>query len=229
MPKSVDEFDNLAFMADGAKAVGITGAALKPYLVAAYSQGSALTQALGAGSDVAGGVCVALSMFWIRTHQSNRNAPRFGTTGLFNTQQVINEARQVQLTYQQNKASGGASEAEAQRAGLSAAAQRYSMSLQGGVHKHDFTNDAGLLTALKQSHNYNVLALSGFGVGHAMATYLSSGKLFGYGKHLYLFDPNIGELKIPEAEINYAMAALTTRYKLLDKRFMYFFRAAIVP
>jgi hypothetical protein len=228
MPKLESEFDGLAFMADSKKALGITGAALKPYLVATYSQTDAIARALGPNSDVKGGVCVALSMHWIRQHQSNRNVARFGETGLLNTATVINEARAIQLAYQQGKAAGGTQEQEAQRAGFNAAAGRYNMSLIGGVARHGF-EEAALLTALKRSHSYNVLALAGFGVGHATATYMSSGKIFGYGKHLYLFDPNIGELKIPESEISYAIRAFTARYQLLDKKFNIFYRAEIKP
>lgn len=97
MAKFVEEFNNLEWMGDSKKALGITGAALKPYLVAAYSQGDAITNAFGPNSDVKGGVCVALSMHRIRQHQSSRNTPRLGENGLLNSQEVINEARAVRL------------------------------------------------------------------------------------------------------------------------------------
>jgi len=39
--------------------------------------------------------------------------------------------------------------------------------------------------------------------GHAVAWYLSSGKILGYGQHVYFFDPNMGEYKIPKKRIAY--------------------------
>ncbi|MBX9752054.1 MAG: hypothetical protein K5Q68_20875 [Roseococcus sp.] len=228
MAKSIDEFNNLEWMGDSKKALGITGAALLPYLVAAYRQGDAISNALGPNSDVKGGVCVALSMHWIRQHQSNRNTPRLGENGLFNSQQVINEARAVQLAYTQAKKAAGENEAVAQTAGFIEAAKRYRMALIGDVAKHTFS-EATLLTQIKRVHSYHVVALAGLGVGHATATYMSSGKILGFGRHLYLFDPNIGELKIPESEVAYAIAALTTRYQLLDKKYKFLFRGEIKP
>ena len=35
---------------------------------------------------------------------------------------------------------------------------------------------------------------------HCIAAYHSSGKLFGYGSHLYVFEPNFGEIKIGASE-----------------------------
>lgn len=35
--------------------------------------------------------------------------------------------------------------------------------------------------------------------GHAIAFYLSSGKAFGKGQHVYVFDPNYGEFKVPKS------------------------------
>lgn len=118
----------------------------------------------------------------------------------------------------------------ARTAGFTEAATRYRMALIGAVAKHIFA-DANLLTEIKRVHSYHVVALAGLGVGHATATStsMSSGKIFGFGRHLYLFDPNIGELKIPESEIAYAIAALTTRYQLIDKKYKFLFRGEIKP
>ncbi|NNE65095.1 MAG: hypothetical protein HKN33_00900, partial [Pyrinomonadaceae bacterium] len=35
--------------------------------------------------------------------------------------------------------------------------------------------------------------------GHAIAFYLSSGKMLGLGRHVYVFDPNFGEFKVPKS------------------------------
>jgi hypothetical protein len=36
---------------------------------------------------------------------------------------------------------------------------------------------------------------------HAICSYKSSGKVFGIGSHLYVFDPNYGEFRVPTGNI----------------------------
>ncbi|HSW06246.1 MAG TPA: YopT-type cysteine protease domain-containing protein [Aquabacterium sp.] len=216
-------------MGDKKKALALTGQALKPYCVANYSQDAAITKALGAGSDVKGGVCLALSMHWMRTHQNSRNTPRFGDVGLLNSQQVLVAARNIQLAYQGSKGrAGGQGEEASQQAGIAFACKLFGMSMVGALAKHAMSDD-GLRSKLRQVHRYHVIAMTGFGIGHAIAAYMSSGKIFGLSRHVYIFDPNIGELKIPESELAYVLQALTGRYKLLGSNFTGCYLAEIKP
>ncbi|MGO4833623.1 YopT-type cysteine protease domain-containing protein [Rhizobiaceae sp. 2RAB30] len=50
---------------------------------------------------------------------------------------------------------------------------------------------------------------------HCIAAYHSSGKLFGYGSHLYVFEPNFGEIKIGASEtaVKGFFKALAETYK----------------
>lgn len=223
------DISNIHNMGDKKKALGLTAEALKPYLVAGYSQGTAITDALGADSDVKGGVCLALSLHWMRLHQNSRNSPRFGETGLLNSEQVLVAARNIQLAYQRAKGrAGGGGESASQAAGIAFACKLFGMSMVGPLASHAMTDNA-LRTKLRQVHRYHVMAMAGFGIGHAIAAYMSSGKMFGFSRHVYLFDPNIGELKIPEGELAYALEALTGRYKLLGSNFPSCFLAEIKP
>jgi hypothetical protein len=36
---------------------------------------------------------------------------------------------------------------------------------------------------------------------HGICSYKSSGKIFGFGSHLYVFDPNFGEFRVPGGQI----------------------------
>lgn len=48
--------------------------------------------------------------------------------------------------------------------------------------------------------------------GHCCASYASSGKLFGYGRHLYFFDCNFGEYKVELGDANKFLAAWLQAY-----------------
>jgi hypothetical protein len=212
------DLSNVANMGDKAKAKKLTGEALKPFLVEGFSQDSKIREALGANSDVRGGVCLALSLNWIRLHQSAKHSPRLGVDGLLTTQTVINKARMVQLNYEKAQAGAGKDEAAKILAGVKHACNMTHMTLVNGLTKYTFPSDA-LVASVAQVHRYNLIALAGFGAGHATASYYSSGKILGYGRHLYFFDPNIGEFKIPEADIVYVFDALSKRYALLGTNF----------
>ena len=50
------------------------------------------------------------------------------------------------------------------------------------------------------------------GSGHAICCYKSGGK-FGYYSHLYVFDPNLAEFKVPASEIYLFFAVLHAYYQ----------------
>jgi len=47
---------------------------------------------------------------------------------------------------------------------------------------------------------------------HAICAYKSSGKIFGIGSHLYVFDPNYGEFRVPTDKIEYFFRSLRETY-----------------
>lgn len=54
--------------------------------------------------------------------------------------------------------------------------------------------------------------------GHAIAFYLSSGKMLGKGQHVYVFDPNYGEFKVPKSVFKIWLAELLRlRYGRTDE------------
>ena len=206
----------------------ITRAALRPFVVERYRQADAIENAFGGDSDIRGGACLALSMHWIRQHQSNRNAPRLGEAGLLNSLEVMVAARNIQQAYERAKRRDGGQDQAANAAGIAFACKLFQMSLVGGLTHHHF-DDAAFLGRLRQVHRYHIIAMAGFGIGHAICTYASSGKVFGRGRHVYLFDPNIGELKIPERDIGYAIEALTAFYRLLRQNYVHCYVGEIKP
>jgi len=49
--------------------------------------------------------------------------------------------------------------------------------------------------------------------GHAICSYKSGGKFFGLGSHLYVFDPNFGEYRVPSGQIvDFYKALFTSAY-----------------
>lgn len=50
------------------------------------------------------------------------------------------------------------------------------------------------------NHRYHIINFNGSNP-HTICCYMSSGKMFGYGKHLYVFEPNRGEFKVPASDI----------------------------
>lgn len=220
------DVSNVQNMGDRNAALSLTAQALKPFLISAYSQGKVIKDKFGDNSEVGGGACLALSMHWIRAHQSNKNAPRFGETGLMSSDQVLVVARNVQLAYQRSKARGaGKAEQVAQSEGIKQACKLFGASMIGALEAHDF--DEKFEQKITQIQRYHIIALAGFGTGHAIACYASSGKLFGRGRHFYLFDPNIGELKVPLEETSYLIDVVRKRYKLLANNFTSCFLAEI--
>jgi hypothetical protein len=208
------DLDNLDLRMSKKAAQALTRTVLTPYLVAQYSQDDVNGHNFPKWAKI-GGICLGLSLYWIRLHQSNRNTPRLGEQGLLHSNQVVVEARRIQLVYQDSLKVAGATDRPAQQAAIGAACASVKATAVGALTRYGL-GDAGLMTALRQVHRYHVLSLTGFGDGHAIAAYMSSGKIFGLARHVYLFDPNIGEFKIPEGDLDYALEALAARYKSIN-------------
>ena len=68
----------------------------------------------------------------------------------------------------------------------------------------DFNNIKNFLTA---THRYHLINFKGLHA-HTICCYMSGGKIFGSGSHLYVFDPNIGEFKVPLSEVGYFLSLL---------------------
>lgn len=69
-----------------------------------------------------------------------------------------------------------------------------------------FVDDSSYLfeemaTFVKQKHRYHIINLDGQ-TPHTICCYMSSGTAFGYGTHLYVFEPNRGEFKVPANEVD---------------------------
>lgn len=222
------DVSNVQMMGDRSAALKLTAQALKPSLVSSYSQEKVIKDKFGDDSEIGGGACLALSMHWIRAHQSSKNAPRFGETGLMSSDQVLVVARNVQLAYQRAKGRGaGKAEQTAQSEGIKQACKIFGASIIGSLDTHEF--DETFEKKVSRNQQYHIIALTGFGIGHAIACYASSGKLFGRGRHFYLFDPNIGELKVPLEDAGYLIDVIRKRYLLLKHNYTGCLVAQIKP
>jgi len=81
---------------------------------------------------------------------------------------------------------------------------------------------ANIEIQFNKSHAYTVVTLClPTGARTYVCTYKSSGKLFGLGSHLYVFDPNQGEFRIPHGKIWDFFSTLFKEYRAnLDHTYM---------
>ncbi len=74
---------------------------------------------------------------------------------------------------------------------------------RGGQHYASAVNLEPLVKLVDQKHKYHLTKITlESGGSHAICCYKSSGKLLGYGAHLYLFDQNLGEIQIETDKIS---------------------------
>ena len=187
--------------------------ALKSYMAgtrdkAGYSQNKMIKQ-YGLDSKWSGGVCLALSSHWIRFHHQHKGstATRVGVDGILRSKGALVAAANIQGVYRRQGKTTEISKAVSMN-GLTV------MAPNAPVRYLATDSFQELIDKVNRTHKYYILALSipFGGSGHAICCYKSGGK-FGYYSHLYVFDPNLAEFKVPASEIYLFFAVLHAYYQ----------------
>ena len=183
-----------------------------------YDQGVEIRRFLGGvlrqRSDVYGGICLSLCMNWIQLH---REYHKMGKGEKYRKESMKNRIKglmceQVPFSRALNSQSwdyGRAFEkSDAEDDHLDMIGSKYGMSFKLFKKTSSLQADTRLkeqMLAVNRAHEYAVTVFNMHtddGVrGHAICSYKSGGKMFGIGSHLYAFDPNYGEFRVPTGSI----------------------------
>ena len=98
----------------------------------------------------------------------------------------------------------------------------------GGLSKYYIRDDVNMVeifgnktealsTFVNKKHTYHIVNMDG-SMPHTICVYKSGGGVFS-AAHLYAFDPNRGEFKVPEASINDFFPMLLAKYLSMDMKF----------
>jgi hypothetical protein len=177
------------------------------------------------------GVCMAACANWIETHKNYRSCfgkkkPTDVRLDVLKKKHNIDAICQLQIKYEDalSKNSDSITKGNYQSI-LDEFLSRYDLSLEkanftqriakypGKISKHGFSESSISQSAdlfavefedfanfVNVNHRYHIINFNGSNP-HTICCYMSSGKIFGYGKHLYVFEPNRGEFKVPASDI----------------------------
>lgn len=152
------------------------------------------------------GVCVGLSVEWIRRHsrfKAEGSAKRIEWLKTKARNIAILRQKAYQRLLKKTDSSAPSGQTEEINAALAEFECGFSASLvSSGPYVWSDPQESlhPLYTGTSGHHTYYMILLSFRKDHHCIAAYHSSGKLFGYGSHLYVFEPNFGEIKIGASE-----------------------------
>ena len=159
-----------------------------------------------AGVDVGQGVCMALSVLWLKLHMTQktrgsgealRRQCMVERNDHFKKAEPLEEA--VELHEDYRKVAGRRSV----RSGLELLTNKTQLNFGDNV-REQYNSDSdlnNLSIRVGGTHRYSVIGMNFSKGAHAIATYKSGGKIFGLLSHLYVFDPNYGEFLVPSGSI----------------------------
>ena len=148
------------------------------------------------------GCCFGLTTLWAGRHFTQKNeGPEARIKAITTDAQKIFRAQQAYET------AGGAAGREKesgpwQAAGFTVGDYKGKNVATGD----DYAKTAGetlvdMLITAGRKHHYTAVAFRNAKGWHQMVCYHSGGKIFGIASHLYFFDPNGGEFKVPHGDM----------------------------
>ena len=199
-----------------------------------YKQDKELDKWLGGvlsqRSDVNRGICLSLCMNWIYLHKKYHK---------------MGNGERYRIESMKSRIRGLMSETVHFQRALNSQAWDYALAREGnGSSVRDHLNGVGKKYGLEfsaeeipavpagarslaeavptltvnRNHAYTMTIIRFTGGAHAICAYKSGGKFFGLGSHLYLFDPNFGEFRIPTSSISDFYVALFKKYPKFTSR-----------
>lgn len=190
-------------------------------ITAAFRQGDPLNALFPDGHSCRRGVCYALCVEWIIRHRANKGESPASRIARVGSRDSVLHASVTQRLYAAefvNGGWGGLNHKDSQNAAMEHRNLRYRKeSWEGYVNYSDSEDMKTALKAIEtwagRTHEYAIIAFDFVrGGGHATCSYKSGGKIAGLGSHLYFFDPNFGEFKVPSGKIKPFFKSLFDRY-----------------
>jgi hypothetical protein len=171
------------------------------------TEATRVTQRLVDANDVQSGVCEALSMKWIKM---KRNEVAEGLKGDLKPSansrvQALSDDRRFGKAIDKHGASK-----KVRGMSIETLARSYKMPMgQTRNHQSKLSTVASLVTGAVHGCTLLSFFCPKYGDGpHAIGMYMSGGKVFGTAKHVYLFDPNEGEFKVPVKQFSQFLRGL---------------------
>jgi hypothetical protein len=148
------------------------------------------------------GVCFGLTTVWAGRHKSHKGETPGIRMNAVTGEAGFAEAKKIQLAYfgdaKGNEKAHEASFWKSKGFNLGSFTTEY-------ISANDDESVAEALTNMfitaGKTHQYTALGFKCGNGGHQMVSYHSGGKVFGIGSHLYFYDPNNGEFKIPHSKL----------------------------
>lgn len=176
--------------------------------------------------DVDYGVCVGLSAEWIARHKkfkSEGSQKRIAFIAAHAKDAAIARQRAYLSTLTATRSGASSGQTMELDAALAQVECGFAASLADSSRYYGSDADDSLhplYTHTSGINNYYMILLSFGKDNHCIAAYHSSGKLFGYGSHLYVFEPNFGEIKIgaSEAAVKGFFKALAATYMTYENK-----------
>ncbi len=171
--------------------------------------------------DVDYGVCVGLSAEWIARHKkfkSEGSQKRIAFIAAHAKDAAIARQRAYLSTLGATRSGASSGQTMELDAALAFVECGFAANLVDSTRYYGSDADNSLHPLYSHTsgvNNYYMILLSFGKDNHCIAAYHSSGKLFGYGSHLYVFEPNFGEIKIAASEtaVKGFFTALANTYK----------------
>jgi len=187
---------------------------LKQYLEARYLQ-SEDVRLKTVPENCRPGVCFGLTLLWAERHKAQKNeGPAARIKAITSDFQKVVAAQQ---SYEAATGKEGKEKETPLWAGAGFTIGEYTG--ENVVTGDDYAKTAAaalvsMLVTAGRKHQYSALSFKNQKGAHQMICYHSGGKIFGIASHLYFFDPNGGEFRIP----NDSMQEFFTEYWFKARR-----------
>jgi hypothetical protein len=150
------------------------------------------------------GICVGLSVDWVLRHKTNKSEGSAKRIHYMSTQspaQSVVAQLGYKATLSDTREGFISGQTESVNSAFGARGSRLTVTKTEFIQHVSAAPDeafASLFVNTSGVHCYYLIMLQfdRGGDAHATAAYHSSGKIFGWGSHLYYFEPNFGEFKI---------------------------------
>lgn len=187
-----------------------------------YSQGDqlrALGDAIKQRSDVGGGICLSLCCQWMELHRKYHqmgggerdriDAMAIRIRGLMSDREWFHRAMGAQAGEYAEVYKGETKRIDRKNA----TGKKFGISFSNET-QHRYVRHLAEAVDVKRGYVQTSFSFKARGGGgrHAICSYKSGGKIFGLGAHLYVFDPNYGEFRIPTGQIREFFDSLLNSY-----------------
>ena len=197
-------------------------AAFDTYCVAPFKQKFPIQKHFPSDHPLNYGICFGLGLEWMARHKKNKaETPQKRIEYIGNDSTILHASIKQRLYIAELEAQ--LDQTDGQVSSKSPSLDLYGMKISStAVARVDVNDKARLKAALSAvdvgtaaTHTYHALTLvfDVQGLAHAVCCYKSGGKAFGFGSHLYFFEPNFGEYKAAAGSVTDMFNGLVDEYR----------------